>query len=230
MTVIVALCVTSALLVGAAWGLWGRFPKSVEGALLAIAGGALIVSAVQELMQPAIRQGGEFIALSAMVGGALVFTGLDWLVDKKLNGGGAGGFGLLLAITLDGVPENLALGVALIGASPMSVLALAGSIFLSNLPEAAGGARGMQDSIGSKGKIFALWTFTALILAGSTIAGNLLLADVGLETLSAIRAFAAGAVIASLATEVFPKAFREDQVMAGVFAAIGVMLALLMGA
>ncbi len=51
----------------------------------------------------------------------------------------------LAAITLDGIPENLALGVALIGAGPLQVASLSGSIFLSNLPEAAEGAQEMAN-------------------------------------------------------------------------------------
>lgn len=58
---------------------------------------------------------------------AAVFAALDYLVKKKWGSGSGGG--LLAAITLDGIPENLALGVALIGAGPLQVAALSGSIF-----------------------------------------------------------------------------------------------------
>lgn len=43
-------------------------------------------------------------------------------------------------------PENLAFGVALIGASLLAVAALSASILLSNLPEAAGGAKEMANN------------------------------------------------------------------------------------
>lgn len=42
-------------------------------------------------------------------GRGVVFVGVDLLVDRKL--GAESGGGLLAAITLDGIPENLALGV-----------------------------------------------------------------------------------------------------------------------
>ena len=80
--------------------------------------------------------------------GAITFTILDYLV--KVKWGSKSGGGLLAAITLDGIPENLALGVALIGAGPLSVAALSGSILLSNLPEAAGGAKEMAEDDNSK--------------------------------------------------------------------------------
>src|SRR3712207_9577925 len=47
--------------------------------------------------------------------------------------GGAVGFALLAAVTLDGIPENLALGVSLVGDGGSLVLLVA--IFFSNLPE-----------------------------------------------------------------------------------------------
>ena len=155
--------------------------------------------------------------------GAIIFTLADKLIGEKL--GDDSGGGLLASITLNGIPENLALGVALIGAGPMQVAALAGSIFLSNLPEAAGGAREMAEKR-SKWQVFGLWTVAALLLSAAAIAGNLLLENVGTEYLAAIRCFAAGAVIASLATAVFPKAYREDSYTTGVATALGPLLAL----
>tara|TARA_R100001244_G_scaffold86820_3_gene66322 strand:+ start:12883 stop:13281 length:399 start_codon:yes stop_codon:yes gene_type:complete len=127
------------------------------------------------------------------------------------------------------VPENLALGVALIGVAPIEVAALAGSILLSNLPEAAGGAKQMIDDGRSRTRVLGLWAMTALILSVAAIVGNIALEGVSPHVLAATRCFAAGAVVASLATEVFPKAYREDHHMAGIATAIGVILAVLLG-
>ncbi len=223
----VVAVVSGALLIGAAWGIYGALPRRLEGFLIAVAGGALVLSLVSELIQPAVEQVSLHYAMGAVAAGAIAFAGLDWLVDEYWGGGSGGG--LLVAITLDGVPENLALGVALIGASPLAVAALAGSIFLSNLPEAAGGAREMVTDGRSKRAVLALWAATAALLSGAAIAGNLLLHDAAPGTLAVIRCFAAGAVVASLATEVFPKAYREDHHMAGVATALGLVLAFLLG-
>ncbi|MBB4660036.1 ZIP family metal transporter [Parvularcula dongshanensis] len=220
---LVVVIVSAALLLGAAWGLFGKLPKGLEGFLIALAGGALIVSAMEELIRPSIETSGLLPALGLVSAGAVVFTIADTLVDE-VWGSDSGG-GLLAAITLDGVPENLALGVALIGAGPMAVAALAGSIFLSNLPEAAGGAKSMTDNGRSKGQAFALWAGTAALLAGAAVAGNLLLAGASDAALGLIRCFAAGAVVASLATEVFPKAYREDSYLAGIATAFGLVVA-----
>jgi ZIP family zinc transporter len=223
----VVLVVSGALVVGAAWGIYGRLPKRVEGFLVALAGGALLLSVTSELIEPSIEKASVFHAMLGVAAGAIVFAACDYLIDEKW--GSDNGGGLLAAITLDGIPENLALGVALIGAGGMEVAALAGSILLSNLPEAAGGARAMADGGQSRRKVMALWIGTAILLSLAAIVGNLALAGVGEGTLAVIRCFAAGAVVASLATEVFPKAFREDHHWAGVATALGVILAFSLG-
>ncbi|UVI40228.1 ZIP family metal transporter [Qipengyuania spongiae] len=223
----VVLVVSGALVAGAAWGIYGKLPEKLEGFLVALAGGALLLSVTSELIEPSIDKSSVFHAMLGVAAGALVFTICDYLIDEKW--GAESGGGLLAAITLDGIPENLALGVALIGAGGLEVAALAGSILLSNLPEAAGGARGMSEGGKRKGRIMLLWTATAILLSVAAIAGNLLLSGVGEGTLAVIRCFAAGAVVASLATEVFPKAFKEDHYMAGIATALGVILAFVLG-
>ena len=223
MLLVVVLVVSGALVAGAAWGIYGKLPTRVEGFLVALAGGALLLSVTSELIEPSIAKSRVFHAMLGVGAGAIVFAAADYLIDEKWGSNSGGG--LLAAITLDGIPENLALGVALIGAGGMEVAALAGSILLSNLPEAAGGARAMTEGGRSKGTVMLLWIGTAALLALAAIIGNLALAGVGEGTLAVIRCFAAGAVVASLATEVFPQAFREDRHWAGVATALGVILA-----
>ena len=219
---ITVLVVSGALMIGAVWGIYGRLRPGLEGFLIAMAGGALLVSLVTELVEPSIEESALSVALAALAAGAIVFALVDYWIDEKVGAGSGGG--LLAAITLDGVPENLALGVALIGAGAPEVAALAGSIFLSNLPEAAGGAREMKEGR-SKAAVLGLWAATAALLSGAAIAGNLMLGGASPHLLAAIRCFAAGAVVASLATEVFPKAYREDRNWAGIATALAVALA-----
>ena len=227
LTLLVVLVVSGALLAGAAWGIYGTLPGWVDGFLVALAGGALLLSVTSELIQPSIESSALWIAACGVAAGAVIFAAADYLIDEKWGSNSGGG--LLAAITLDGIPENLALGVALIGAGPMEVAALAGSILLSNLPEAAGGARQMGGKGHSNSKVFGLWAATAALLSAAAIAGNLLLEGASQEHLAAIRCVAAGAVIGSLATEVFPKAFKEDHHWAGIATALGAILAFALG-
>lgn len=226
MTLVVVAVVSGALLLGALWGLYGKLPPVWEGFLIALAGGALIYALIIELIEPAIVQSSLGTAMISVAVGAIAFTVIDYWVDEKW--GSDGGGGLLAAITLDGVPENLALGVALIGATVPEVAALAGSIFLSNLPEAAGGAKEMVKNGQSKAKIFALWAGTAALLSAAAIIGNIALEGVPDHVLGIIRCLAAGAVVASLATEVFPKAYKEDHHLSGIATVLGLVLAYLL--
>jgi zinc transporter, ZIP family len=76
----------------------------------------------------------------------------DELLDRY---GGSSGFPLMAGVNLDGVPENLALGVD-IRSSLTGILALLVGIFASNLPEALGGAVEMRDSGAAQGALSSL--------------------------------------------------------------------------
>lgn len=223
LTVLVIVVVSGALVGGAAWGAYGNLSPELEGFIIALAGGALIVSAVLELIDPATEVAPLWAVAACVLAGAAAFTGLDRLVNSHF--GSESGGGLLAAITLDGIPENLALGVALIGVGPLQVAALSGSIFLSNLPEAAGGAQEMVKKR-PKSQVLGLWTATAVLLSLAALAGYILLGGIPETALGLIRCFAGGAVTASLATEVFPKAFKEDSYATGIATALGLVLAI----
>ena len=55
------------------------------------------------------------------------------------------------------------------------------------------------------------------------------LREAGPETVAIIKAFAAGAVTSSLATEVFPQAYAEDRKSTGFAVALGLIVAFLLG-
>ena len=123
----------------------------------------------------------------------------DELLDSS---GGSWGFALLTGVTLDGILENLALGVGFIGSSLSGILALLVGIFASNLPEALGGAIVYETWGRSRGFVVATWGVTIVLL---TI-GNVLLAGADEAVLAFARTFAAGAVLASLADTIMPDA------------------------
>ncbi len=219
------IAVTSGALILGAWiGLRGWLSDAGEGLLVAGAGGALIVAVVAELVQPSLEQISLLSTIAFVILGAVLFSAADAWTDRTVAK--AGGLGLLLAVTFDGVPENLALGTALVGTRPLDVAALAGSILLSNLPEAAGGAAAMKGDGRSEAAILRLWTAVAVLLSLSALSGRWLLADAAPEPIAAIQSFSAGAILASLSTEVFPKAGRRNPHLSGIAVAIGLALAL----
>jgi ZIP family zinc transporter len=123
-------------------------------------------------------------------------------------------FALLAAVTLDGVPENLALGVSLIGAEDDGIsgsLALLVAIFVSNLPESLVGAVAMRSGGLPARAVVGIWAATAAVLTAAVVAGYGALSSVSHETLAFPLAFAGGAVLASLADTLMPEAFEHGR-------------------
>jgi ZIP family zinc transporter len=201
----------------------------VTALLLAFASGALITAVAFELFEAAFEHGGAWRAGSAFVVGAVVFIVVDeWLErrkHRKIAGGGAVGFALLAAVTLDGVPENLAMGVALIESHSTALLV---AIFASNLPESVVGAQKMREAGLSRGRVLLIWTATAFLLAIAVVAGYGLLDGVDREGLAWPLGFAGGAVLASLADTLMPEAYREGGPRVALATALGFLVSFLL--
>jgi zinc transporter, ZIP family len=122
------------------------------------------------------------------------------------------GLALLAASILDGVPENLALGVSLADEEPAGgSLALLAGIFAANFPEALVGAVAMRSQGRSVRSTFGLWLATALLLIPAVVVGRVALAGADPGTLAFPLAFAGGAVLAALADTLMPEAFERGR-------------------
>jgi zinc transporter, ZIP family len=122
------------------------------------------------------------------------------------------GLALLAASILDGVPENLALGVSL--ADPESAggsLALLVGIFAANFPEALVGAVAMREQGRSVRATAGLWLATAVLLVPAVVVGRVALAGAEPSTLAFPLSFAGGAVLAALADTLMPEAFERGR-------------------
>ena len=90
---------------------------------LAFASGALITALAFDLFQESFERGGAWLSAIGVVGGAVTFVVADALLDRYIAEGGSNvmapnsAFALLAAVTLDGIPENMALGVSLLETS-----------------------------------------------------------------------------------------------------------------
>lgn len=219
---------SSALVVGSIAGAyWSPSPRSVAGAL-ALSSGALLTALAFELFEPAYRIGGATIASGGLLAGAAVFTAIDWLLDEYYSGGQSGP-ALLASVTLDGIPENLALGIVLAGGGGGGGLAVLVAIFLSNLPEATGGAKSMVEDDFSKPQTVGIWAATGVLLALAVVVGNSGLTGSGDAVLAAARAFAGGAVLASLADEILPDAYADGGPLVALATAVGFVVTFLLG-
>jgi zinc transporter, ZIP family len=122
------------------------------------------------------------------------------------------GLALLAASILDGVPENLALGVSLADEeSAGGSLALLAGIFAANFPEALVGAVAMRSQGRSVRFTFGMWLATALLLIPPVVIGRAALAGADPATLAFPLAFAGGAVLAALADTLMPEAFERGR-------------------
>lgn len=240
---------SSALVIGALVGGRVQLPKRVLAAMLAFAAGALITALAFELFEDSYEQGGIWRAGIGLMVGAVVFTALSYYLDRLAEGhreedhgsekldtdaaaegkapspasvSGTAGLALLGAVTLDGVPENLALGVTLGGGS--AGIALLAAIFVSNFPESLVGSASMKAQGRSQGFILGTWGVCAVLLTLAVVVGAGPLASSSPETLSLPLAFAAGAVIASLADTLMPEAYEDGGPVVALSTAAGFVL------
>jgi zinc transporter, ZIP family len=196
---------SAALLAGALLGSFWAPPERLWAMLLGFAGGALTAALAFELFAEADEIGGVWWAAAGLGAGAVTFV----LVDAHLLSGmrgGAASLALLAAVTLDGVPENLALGVSLAENASYALLV---AIFASNFPEALGSAVQMRERGEPAAFVVGVWAAAGLLLAASVVLGTSLLTGASGPALALLLGFAGGAVLASLAVTVFPQAFAH---------------------
>jgi ZIP family zinc transporter len=212
----------SSLVIGALLSFARRWPSRQIGLVLAFGAGALISAVSFELAQEGIAEGGAAITGLGLSAGALTYFGLDWLVDRRFSG--EGGTGLALGAFLDGIPEQLVLGINIAAGAGVSVSLLV-AIFVSNLPESLGSAGEMGGSGTSRGAIMRLWLAVAAICTLATVAGYLLADGASGEFKAAIDGFAAGALLVMLIDSMIPDATRDAGRWAGLVTVLGFALA-----
>jgi zinc transporter, ZIP family len=212
---------SSALIVGALVGVLWRPRQGFIAAALAFASGALAAAVSVELFSDAYEKTSAVAASAALLVGAVVFVAIDAWLDKRIARTGQTGFALAAAVTLDGVPENLALGVSLAESGSIVLLV---AIFVSNLPESLAGARAMREDDRSRRFVLLVWGATALLLAAAVVIGRGALAGASPEVLAIPLAFAGGAVLASLADTLMPDAYRRGGPWVAIATALGFLV------
>ena len=208
--ILFGLAASSALVIGAVAGAFWTPPKALLASALAFASGALITALAFDLFQESFERGAWLSAIGLLLGAA-TFVAADELLDRYIEGAsdGVSAFALLAGVTLDGIPENMALGVSLLETSGAGALTLLVAIFFSNLPEALGGAVGMRQQGRSRRFAIGVWSATAVVLAAAVVLGNFALSGMAEVPLAVLLSFAGGAVLASLADTLMPDAYRE---------------------
>src|SRR5512143_545082 len=173
-----------ALIIGALISYWLRVPQRVIAAIMVFGSGVLISALAFELMDEAYRQGGFDSTALGFLGGAIVYTGANWILaqygakHRKRSGRQqpseqeASGSGLAIAVgsLLDGIPGSIVIGLSMLQGGAVSLVAVI-AIFLSNIPEGLSSAAGMKQAGRSAGYIFGIWIGIAVLSGLAALAG-----------------------------------------------------------
>jgi zinc transporter, ZIP family len=223
----------SSLVLGALLAFARRWPTRQIGLVLAFGAGALISAVSFELAGEGIRVGSLLSTAIGLGVGALTYYGLDGLIAGRMSSGrgragraqsSEAGTALALGAFLDGIPEQLVLGIGLTAGEGVGVGLLV-AIFVSNLPEAIGSASEMHRSGVGRSRVLALWGAVAAICALATVVGYAI-ADIASGELSAgIDGFAAGALLVMLIDSMIPDAARDSGRVAGLVTTLGFAVA-----
>lgn len=213
----------SSLLIGALVGLARSWPRQAVGLVLGFGAGALISAVSFELAQEGVEIGGTTAVAIGLAVGALTYYVASGLLASRM-GGATPGTALALGAFLDGIPEQLVLGIGLASGEGVSVGLLA-AIFVSNLPEAVGGASEMQGAGESRKRVVRLWLGVTIVCALATPIGFAIADTASGELQGGINGFAAGALLVMLVDSMIPDATQQAGRTTGLVTALGFAVA-----
>ena len=213
----------SSLLVGAVLGALHVWPTRLTGRMLAFGAGALISAVSFDLAEDgASLAGGLPVGIGLGLGAVVYFLANRWLNRRERASGSASsaGSGLALGAFLDGIPEQVVLGIGMRIGPGVSVGLLA-AVFVSNLPESIGSATEMREAGVPRRRVLTLWTAIAVTCALASPAGYVLAGAVSPELQAALSGFAAGALLVMLVDEMIPQARTRAGDAAGLWTVLG---------
>jgi zinc transporter, ZIP family len=223
----------SSLVIGAALSFAREWSMRQVGYVLAFGAGALISAVSFELAAEGIEVGGAPITGLGLGVGAVTYFVLDGLIARRhstgrgrkgrMEGDGSG-TALALGAFLDGIPEQLVLGINIAAGGGVGVSLLV-AIFVSNLPEALGSADDMAKQGKPRERILRLWLLVAAICALASLVGYLLADTVSGDGKAAIDGFAAGALLVMLIDSMIPDARKDAGRGAGLVTVLGFAVA-----
>jgi ZIP family zinc transporter len=222
----------SSLVIGALLASLPGLSKRGLGLVLAFGAGALISAVSFELAEEGAQIGGPGSVAIGLGVGAITYFLANRSLDRRSalrksrtghSQGSDAGTALALGAFLDGIPEQLVLGIGIALGQGVSVGLLV-AIFVSNLPESVGSARLMETAGTPHRSVLRLWIGVAVICVAATALGYAL-ADVASDNLkAAINGFAAGALLVMLVDSMIPEAVQDAARDAGLATALGFAL------
>jgi ZIP family zinc transporter len=211
----------SSLVLGALLALIRAWPPRAVGLVLSFGAGALISAVSFELFAEGVDEAGALPVALGLAAGALTYFTADRRLERRPD---AGGTGLALGAFLDGIPEQLVLGIGLAEGGGVSVGLLV-AVYVSNLPEAIGSASDMLAAHRPRAQILRLWIGVAAVCTLATVAGYAMAEAASAELKGAINGFAAGALLVMLSDSMIPEARSKAGLAGGLVLVLGFAVA-----
>ncbi|KDA05180.1 membrane protein [Microbacterium sp. CH12i] len=212
------------LFIGAVLAMLRKWPPRWLGIVLGFGAGALMSSIAFELWEEGLNLAGPIPLVVGVAAGALCYYIGDRIVEHRSSSKGSAGGPLAFGALLDGIPEQLVLGIGLASGHGVSV-ALIIAIIVSNLPESIGSAADLLDGGMKRSRVLTLWAGVAVVCALATIAGAALADAVGPEFRAGASGFAAGALLVMLVDSMIPDAQSKAKESTGLATVLGFALA-----
>jgi len=202
------------LLIGAGIALYFSFSQKTIARFMAFGAGVLVCALTFGLMEEAFGLGGFDATIIGFLLGGLSFILGDYFIlrlggrhkrnhpPKNID---LNGRAIVLGSLLDGVPESVALGIA--------------------LPEGLSSVPGLLREGFKKKFVVGMWLIASFFLSLVVILSFFFLREINPNNLGIIEAFAAGAILAMLADTMMPEAFEEGGSATGLVTVLGFIVA-----
>jgi zinc transporter, ZIP family len=224
----------SSILIGALLGIFKDLPKRITGLIMSFGTGVLIGAASFELLTESVNEGGLLATSIGFLSGACIFTFSELLITKRggherkracKTNSNHSGLSIFIGTIIDAIPESVIIGVSLLEQGTVSYLMVI-AVFISNFPEGLSSTVGLKKDGYSKKTLLLMWTVVVILASLSSLLGYSLLRDASTTILSFISAFAAGGIMAMVASTMMPEAFEEGGAIVGLIASLGLLCSL----
>ena len=215
-----AALAASSLVIGGLLGVARHWPDRDVGLVLAFGAGALISAVSFDLAEEGAAIGGPGYVALGLAGGAITY----FVASRQLDRRGGGGTDLALGALLDGIPEQMVLGIGIATGDGVGVGLLV-AIFVSNLPESIGASDDLRAAGHSPGAIRRLWVGIATVCTLAGVAGYALADAASGDAQAVINGFAAGALLVMLVDSMIPEAREKAGPGAGLASVLGFAVA-----
>lgn len=222
-------------LLGALIVLRFTLPTQLIGYIMALGTGALLGAVSFELLGDALRLGSMADIALGFLGGAIIFTLADSILAKRgakhrkrssNQGEESSGLAIFIGTIMDAIPETAMIGLSLLSGNVSLALVLA--IFISNIPEGLSSTTGLKQAGYSTKKVSIMWCAVVAMSMLSSLAGFTFLGDSSVHVQAVVNAFAAGGILAMVASTMMPEAYEKGGPIVGFVTALGLFITLLL--